>query len=93
MPINIRQIKDRISKLKTIAKLPTGQYSEDDDNFIKDTITKFRESIIYLSEANQDEFEEKAKNYTQNLNECIIKMENLLQFIQAKCTGKNRKTG
>jgi hypothetical protein len=54
MPINIRQIKDRIGKLKTIAKLPTGQYSEDDDNFIKDTVTKFRESIIYLSKANQD---------------------------------------
>ncbi len=90
MPTNIRQIKDRISKLKTITKLPTGQYLEDDDNFIKDTITKFRGFIIYLSKANQDEFEKKAKNYTNNLNDLIVKMESLLQFLQAKRSGKSR---
>ena len=92
MPDNVNEIKYRIIRLKNLIKLPTGNFSEEDDNFIKETIIRFRESMIDLSRAKKDEFEEKAKNYKKNLNGLIATMEGLLQFIKSKYTGNYKKT-
>ncbi len=92
MPENVNEIKYRIIMLKNLIKPPTGNFSEEDDNFIKETIIKFRESMINLSKAKQEEFEVKAKNYKKNLNGLIAAMEGLLQFIKSKYTGNYKKT-
>jgi len=76
------KLKRKIEKLNEIIKLPTGDYSEDDDKLINEIIIEFREFMRYLSQENRDAFEISAKNYKNSLNDLINSINSFIPFIQ-----------
>ncbi len=78
------KLKRKIKNLDGIVKLPDGNYSKEDDKFIKEIIIEFREFMTLLSQGNRDEFEEVAKNYKENLNNLITSINGFTPFIQKR---------
>lgn len=86
------KLKRDIKKLSKIVKLPDGNYSKEDDEFIKNIIIRFREFMTYLSSANQSEFEKSAKKYNSNLNDLIATIERFIPIIQTEYNKKQFKS-
>lgn len=78
------KLKRDIKKLNKIVKQSDGSYSQEDDEFIKDIIRKFREFMKYLSPENRQEFKTYAQNYKAKLKDLINCINGYIPLIQPR---------